>query len=110
MAEAGAGDLFVLPPAGPEEDFQPLLEGRAFTLERIVSRGHASPPGFWYDQPRDEWVVVLQGEAKVRIEGEAEARHLRPGQWLLLPARCRHRVEWTDPDGETVWLALHFEG
>jgi len=77
-------------------------------LERIVSTGHATPPGEWYDQDRDEWVVVLRGRARVRIEGEAEDRRLSVGDHLLLRAHVRHRVEWTDPTAPTVWLALHY--
>jgi len=78
-------------------------------VERIVSTGQASPPGFWYDQDWTEWVMVLAGEGAVRIEGEAEARTLRPGDWLELPARLRHRVEWTLADPPTVWLAVHWK-
>jgi cupin 2 domain-containing protein len=76
-------------------------------VERITSRGHATPPGEWYDQPQDEWVALLAGAARLLVEGEPAARELRPGDWVLLPARLRHRVEWTDPDRDTVWLAVH---
>jgi len=97
-----------LPTANPDEAFETLLETAALKLERIVSRGQATPAGTWYDQGRDEWVVLLQGRAGLHIEGEATARELAAGDHLLLPAHCRHRVEWTDPDGPTLWLALHF--
>lgn len=99
-----------LPGEAPQEErFEALLERRGVLLERIVSTGQASPPGFWYDAPRDEWVVLLTGAARVAIEGEPAARTLGPGDWLLLPAHCRHRVEWTAPDQPTHWLALHLE-
>ena len=91
-----------------EERLETLLAGARFRVERIVSHGHASPPGFWYDQPGREWVVVLSGRARVRFEGE-QALELGPGACLDIPARARHRVEWTDPDGPTVWLAIHYE-
>ena len=84
-----------------------LLETPALRLERIISTGHATAAGRWYDQDRDEWVAVLRGSAGLRFEGEAEARVLRPGDHLLIPARRRHRVEWTDAAEPTVWLALH---
>jgi cupin 2 domain-containing protein len=84
-----------------------LLETSALRLERIVSTGHATPPGQWYDQERDEWVVVLRGRARLRIEGEPEDRALGVGDHILLRAHVRHRVEWTDPAGPTIWLALH---
>jgi cupin 2 domain-containing protein len=86
-----------------------LLDTAAVRLERIVSVGHATPAGEWYDQARDEWVVVLRGRARVRIEGEAEDRALGVGDHLLLRAHVRHRVEWTDPTEPTVWLALVFD-
>ncbi len=97
-----------LPSHLPEERFETLLETPAFRLERILSKGHATPPGEWYDQAWDEWVMLLQGEAKLAVEGRDEAIALKPGDAFRLPAHCRHRVEWTPPDRITVWLALHF--
>lgn len=98
-----------IPAELPEEFIEVLGETGAFRLERIVSRGHASAPDQWYDQARSEWVVLLQGAARLRIEGQAEPINFCPGDALTLPAHTRHRVEWTDPDQETVWLALHYE-
>ena len=76
-------------------------------IERIVSRGQASPPDFWYDQETDEWVMVLAGRARLEIEGEETPVELGPGQWIDLPAHTRHRVAWTSDDPPTVWLAVH---
>jgi cupin 2 domain-containing protein len=95
-----------LPAALPAERVDVLLETPHLRLERIVSTGHATPPGAWHDQDRDEWVVVLRGRARLRIEGEAGDRALAPGDHLLLRAHVRHRVEWTSPHEPTVWLAL----
>ncbi len=89
------------------ERFDTLLERKNFALERIRSAGHASPPGFWYDQERDEWVALLSGEAELRFEEGSERVLLRPGDCLLIPAHKRHRVEKTSADA--VWLALHFD-
>ena len=75
-------------------------------VERIVSTGQSSAPGDWYDQQDDEWAVLLSGAAGLRIE-EAEDRRLAPGDWLFLPAHCRHRVAWTQAQPPTVWLAIH---
>jgi cupin 2 domain-containing protein len=100
-ADAESGD-------GGAEFFHTLLENRALRLERILSRGHATPEGEWYDQNREEWVVLLSGAATLRIEGRSELLHLAPGDWVLLPARLRHRVEWTAPEVKTTWLALHY--
>lgn len=90
-----------------DEQVDILLARPSLRIERIVSTGQASPPGFWYDQPQDEWVVVLAGAARLRLEGEADARLMRAGDHVFLPARARHRVDWTDPDQPTIWLAVH---
>lgn len=105
----GIENIFArLPASLPEELVEVLLTTPALRLERIVSTGHATPPGRWYDQDRDEWVVVLRGSAGLLLDGEAEARVLRPGDHILLPAHRRHRVEWTDATEPTVWLALSY--
>ena len=67
-----------------------------------------TPPGEWYDGNVDEWVVVLRGRARLRVEDEADVRDLYPGDHLLLRAHVRHRVEWTDDAGPTIWLAVHY--
>lgn len=87
-----------------------LLETETLRLERIVSRGHSNPEGFWYDQDHDEWVLLLSGRAVLRFEGQPEPVHLEQGDYLLIPARCRHRIEWTDPLSDTVWLTAHLGG
>ena len=99
-------NLFADTPASmPEELVTALFAQPGVRLERIVSRGHASPPGFWYDQEDGEWVAVIQGAARLEIEGQGE-RALGAGDHLFLPAHCRHRVSWTDPDRDTIWIAL----
>lgn len=90
----------------PEELFTTLLEANNLRIERIVSHGHASPEGFWYDQDQHEWVVVLQGAARLSIEGADQ--ELKPGDYIDIPARQKHRVEWTTPDEPTVWLAVFY--
>jgi cupin 2 domain-containing protein len=95
-----------LPRALPAERIDVLLETPRVRLERIVSTAHATPPGEWMDQDRDEWVVVLRGRAGLRFEHEATPRELRPGDHVLIPAHARHRVDWTSAEEPTVWLAL----
>jgi cupin 2 domain-containing protein len=90
------------------EQITELLSGKSVKIERIVSHGQASPPGFWYDQDDAEWVIVLAGSAGLRFEGEAATRTLRAGDFVNIPARSRHRVEWTDPEHATIWLAIHY--
>ena len=98
-----------VPDSLPEELVHTLLSGSAFRVERIVSRGHASPAEFWYDQPKHEWVLLIGGAARLRFEDSAAAVEMRPGDYLHIPARRRHRVEWTIPGVDTVWLAIHYE-
>ncbi len=97
-----------LPAAADGEVFEELLRGGRFRMERIVSTGQATPPGQWYDQETDEWVLLLSGAARLRFEDEPHGRPLRPGDYLPIAAHRRHRVEWTDPEQVTVWLAVHF--
>jgi len=106
---ATSGNLLAgLPLPGRDEIFQEILQRPGVRIERIVSSGQATPTGEWYCQGWDEWVLLLAGSAGLLLEGEAEPRLLRPGDYLFLPARCRHRVDWTDPGVQTVWLAVHF--
>ena len=85
-----------------------VLRSRSVRIERIVSRGQASPQDFWYDQAEHEWVVVLTGKATIKIDGQPEMI-LSPGDTLYLPAHTRHRVEWTDPQQDTIWLAVYWK-
>jgi cupin 2 domain-containing protein len=103
-----AGNLFASLAARAEQEVVSLLaETAGARIERIVSTGQASPPGFWYDQTETEWVALLSGSAGLRFESEPEPRVLAPGDWLEIPAHARHRVEWTDAERPTVWLAVH---
>lgn len=97
-----------LPAALPEELFSNLLQTPGIRIERIVSQGHQSPDGFWYDQPTGEWVILLKGAAS--IEFENSAIDMGPGDYLDIPARTKHRVAWTTPDEPTIWLAVYYGG
>jgi len=90
------------------EQFCELLARPGLRIERIVSTGQASPESFWYDQPDGEWVTLLQGEALLRFADEPEARRLRAGDFVNIAPRRRHRVDWTDPEQPTIWLAIHY--
>ena len=90
-----------------EEIFEPLVESGSVRIERIISRGHASPASGWYDQQHNEWVIVLRGEAVLVFE-DGRSVTLQEGDYLNIPAHSKHRVEWTVPDVETVWLAVHY--
>lgn len=102
------GNLFAdIPAALPDELFRTLLGTSGFRVERIVSHGHRSPDGFWYDQATDEWVLVVSGAATLRFEGQ-EPIKMVAGSHVHIPAHRRHRVDWTDPARPTVWLAIHY--
>ncbi|MCI0468206.1 MAG: cupin domain-containing protein [Beijerinckiaceae bacterium] len=85
-----------------------LVNGPNLRIERIISLGQESAPGFWYDQPWAECVALLAGSAGMRFEGETGVRALAPGDYFLIPAHRKHRVEWTSKDTPAIWLAVHF--
>jgi cupin 2 domain-containing protein len=97
-----------LPARRPDELVEVLAQAPVVRIERIVSTGQATPPGQWFDQDRAEWVVVLQGRAELRFEDETGVRTMEPGDHVTIAPHRRHRVEWTDPDRPTVWLAVHY--
>ncbi len=102
-------NLFDLAPTDMSTEHVAALVATArVKIERIVSTGQASPAGFWYDQPWAEWVVLLSGSAGLRFDGEADVRVLRAGDHVLIPARKKHRVEWTEASRATIWLAVHY--
>ena len=104
------GNLYAGIEAGAhDERFERLVARAGVLIERIVSTGQASPEGFWYDDPREEWVVLLAGAAELEFEAQGGARHpMRPGDYVHIPAHCRHRVAWTDTAAPSVWLAVYF--
>jgi cupin 2 domain-containing protein len=91
----------------PEELIETLIQSDGVRIERIVSHGHASPEGFWYDQDEHEWVMVLQGAARLQLEDKTV--DLRPGDHINLPAHTKHRVEWTTTEPPTIWLAVFYK-
>jgi cupin 2 domain-containing protein len=109
MADRLSDNLFAdLPTTLPEELIEVLAETPHVRIERIVSTGHASPEGLWYDQDQHEWVVVLRGRAKLLFKDDDEPVEMGPGDWINIPAHRKHRVAWTTPDEPTVWLAVFY--
>ena len=105
-----SGNLFAeIPPRLAREEITTLLSTPGLRIERIVSRGQASPSGFWYDQAQAEWVILLAGRAELRFADSDATTRLEPGDWLHVAAHRRHRVEWTDPTQATIWLAVHHD-
>lgn len=97
-----SSDLFT------DEIFENLLKTDRFVLKRIISSGQATPPGEWYDQDEEEWVIVLSGSAGLLFERGKKLYTMHPGDYIHIPAHKRHRVEWTDAKQKTIWLALHY--
>lgn len=87
-----------------QELFERLVTGHSVTIERIVSKGQESP---WFDQDRNEWVMVLKGNAILLFENQTSIQ-LSVGDFINIPAHSKHKVAWTPPDIETIWLAVHY--
>ncbi|GHT15723.1 hypothetical protein FACS1894170_13260 [Planctomycetales bacterium] len=101
-----------LPHLLPEELTETLIMAQSIRIERIISTGQSSPPGFWYDQDENEWLVLFQGEAELEIAGaedEIAVVRLSAGDYILIPAHQKHRVQSTSKTTVTVWLAVFFQ-
>jgi cupin 2 domain-containing protein len=98
-------NLFAKLPKGMDrEDFLTVFENSSAKIERIVSHSHSSPPGFWYDQDWDEWLIIMRGSATLEFEG-GELVELKEGDYLTVAKHIKHRVVRTSR--QTVWLAVH---
>ncbi len=99
-----------IPDSLSEELITMLAESKHVKIERIVSDGHASPAGFWYDQEQNEWVLLVSGSTVLTVEKDSgtEQVELESGDYLLIPAHQRHRVESTSSTEKTIWLAVFF--
>ncbi len=89
------------------EVFDLLIKTESITIERIVSKGHRSPESGWYDQEKNEWVLILKGKAILTFE-DKQSINLNEGDFINIPPHNKHKVTWTDPDNETIWLAIHY--
>ena len=104
-----SGNIFsAIPKNLDQEAFEEIINSGNFLIERIMSRGHSTPPGQWYDKDQDEWVIVLAGSASLLFDGSDHAIILKPGYYVNIPAHVKHKVEWTDRAEETIWLAVHY--
>ena len=97
-----------LPTELPDELTDRLVDGTSVRIERIVSQGQSSPQDFWYDQDETEWVIVLRGAARLQFEGDIISLEMRAGDFVEIPAHQKHRVQWTNPDEVTIWLAVFY--
>lgn len=100
-------NIFSLPSSLPNEElFESLISAKNVEIERIISTGQITPPGEWYDQELDEWVILLQGEASLSYADKATIK-LTAGDYLFIPAHQKHRVEYTSSKPPCIWLAIH---
>lgn len=97
-----------IPDRIPHEIIETIFKSDTIRIERIISKGQASPENFWYNQTENEWVIVLEGKAMIKYEDESIVT-LHKGDYLFIPAFKKHRVEWTDPNQTTIWLAIFFQ-
>ena len=101
-------NIFELP-AGvslEKEFFEDIIKKPGLLIERIISTGQDTPAGEWYDQEWDEWVLLISGDAVLKFDDDTQAA-LKAGDYLLIPAHCRHRVEMTSSEPPCIWLAVH---
>jgi len=92
----------------PEELFETLVKTDGIHIERIVSRGHTSPEQGWYEQDRNEFVLLLKGAARLEFE-DGRSVSMSVGDCLEIQARDKHRVAWTDAEQKTIWVAIHYD-
>ena len=91
----------------PDEIFESIIESNSIKIERIISKGHSSAENFWYDQDKNEWVIILKGNAAIEFE-DKNIIELKEGDYLNISAHQKHRVKWIDPENETIWLAVFY--
>ena len=100
-------NIFDLPSSLPNKElFESLVSAENILIERIISTGQVTPPGDWYDQDKDEWVILLQGEAVLAYADGSQTK-LIAGDYLFIPAHQKHRVEYTSSQPPCIWLAVH---
>ncbi len=102
------GNIFKsIPEDLTEEVFELLAESKDVRVERIISKGQSSPESDWYDQEQSEWIIVLKGEAIISFKYDEEIE-LQVGNYINIPAHTKHRVKWTNPNTETIWLVVYY--
>ncbi len=103
-------NVFELPTELPAvELLERLAGGDDVLVERIVSTGQSTAPGEWIEQERDEWVVLLEGDAELAF-ADGGTVVLERGDHTIIPAGVRHRVERTSVEPPCIWLAVHAKG
>ena len=108
MAKLKCGNIYAnIPAIKLKEVFETILVDKKVKIERIISRGHRTDKGKWLKQAGGEWVIVLKGAGNLRFFGDNRLLALKPGDYVFIPGNTIHRLEWTPPAQETIWLAVH---
>lgn len=95
-------------PKNDDKEFiEEILSAKDFKLDRIISEGHNSPPNFWYDQDKNEFIFLLKGKAELSFDN-GEKYELIPGDYMIINAHQKHRVDRTDPNQKTFWLTIFY--
>ena len=97
-----------IPSSLDAEVFEDILKLPNLRLERIISKGQSTSEDAWYDQEEGEWIIILEGHAILEFDNE-EYVTLKKGDYVNIPAHCKHKVKWTDPDQLTIWLAIFYK-
>ena len=109
MNYSAVKNIFTPTDISPDKEvFEDILVTPHLKLERIISKGHVTPTNEWYNQEKNEWVMLLRGGATLKFEEKETLIHLSAGDYITIPAYTKHRVEWTNENEETVWLALFY--
>lgn len=91
-----------------EELFEDIISNDDLKIERIVSYGHTSPESGWYESELNEWVILMQGEARLSFDNKDDV-HLKTGDYINIQALQKHKVAWTLEKIETIWLAIYYK-
>ncbi len=90
-----------------KEIFEDIISKNDVKIERIISYGQSSPKKGWYNSRKNEWVMILKGKAILSFKNSADVK-LKKGDYINIPANTKHKVSWTLPDKETIWLAVYY--
>ena len=102
------GNLFSeIPDIINSELFEDIQKHKSVRIERIISDGHASEEGEWYDQEEHEWVSVLKGTGVIEYD-DGTLVVLNVGDYVNIPAHTKHRVKSTSATEKTIWLAVFY--
>ena len=109
MRKIKTGNIYSkIPRVKDKEAFQALLVSKKLKIERIVSQGQVTEKGKWFKEAHNEWVILLEGLAKLRFLKDNSLIKLKAGDYILIPANTFHRVEWVSSRKKTIWLAVHY--